>query len=128
MALMPQIFVSGEFGVDTLRLKHDADLAAEAGGILGGIVSHDHGAARGRNHERRKDPEERGLAAAVRPEQAEQFCRTHVEGNAVQRRAVLVAMDQVFVRKLPARKCDQFPERHRRVRRLSKPKEFPRDC
>ena len=36
---------------------------------------------------------ERGLAAAVRPEQAEQFCRTDIKGNAVERCAVLVAMD-----------------------------------
>ncbi len=59
------------FGIDTLGLEHDADLAAEGGRILGGIAAHDQGAAGGRNHQRRKNAEERRLAAAVGTEQTE---------------------------------------------------------
>ena len=81
MALMPEVLIRGQLGVDTLRLEHDADLAAKAGGILRGIAAHDQGAAAGRNHQRRKDAEESRFAAAVGAEQAEQFRGPHVEAK-----------------------------------------------
>ena len=71
VALMPQVFVRSQLRVDALRLKHDANLTAEAGGILSGIASHDHRATGGWDHQRREDSKEGGLAAAVGAEQAE---------------------------------------------------------
>ena len=65
MSLMPEIFVGGQFRVDTLRLEHDADLATDCGRVLGGIAAHDHGVAGGWNHQRRKDAEESGFTTAV---------------------------------------------------------------
>src|SRR5579864_4432988 len=96
VSLMPEVLVRGQLWVDALRLKYHANLATETGGILCRIASHDHGATCGRDHERRKNPEERSFAAAVRAEQTEQLCRADVEGNAIQRRSILVAMNQIL--------------------------------
>ena len=96
MSLMPKIFVRGQFGVDALRLKHHADLATETRGLLRRIASHDHGSACGRDHERRKNTEQSGFAAAVRAKQAEQLGRPHFEGNTIQRPAILITMDEIF--------------------------------
>ena len=41
MSLMPEVLVRGEFGVDALRLKHDADLAAHGWRHLCRIAAHD---------------------------------------------------------------------------------------
>ena len=69
-----------------------------------------------RNHQGGKNPEERGLAAAVRTEQAEQLRRTHVERNAVQSGAVLVAMHQILDGNDGADgRQSLLPERHRRM-------------
>src|SRR6202163_129742 len=96
MALMPQVFVGRQFGVDTLRLKNHADLTAQTGGIVGSVASHDHGAAGSGNHQCRENSEESGFAAAIRAEKTEQLRRAHVEGNAVERGAVLVTMDEIL--------------------------------
>ena len=96
MSLMPEIFVGGEFQVDALGLKDHADLAPQARRFLRGVAAHDGGASGGRKHQGGKNPEERGLAAAVGAEQAEQFRGAHVERNAVQSGAVAVAMHQVL--------------------------------
>ena len=96
MSLMPKILVGRELQVDALGLKDHADLPAQARWFLRRIAAHDGGAAGGRKHQGGKNPEERGLAAAVGAEQAEQFRRTHVERNAVQSGAVLIAMHQVL--------------------------------
>ena len=64
-----QVFFRGQLHVDALRLKDHADIAAHLRRIAGDIVSHDHGAAAGGNHQRRENAERRGLAAAVRAEQ-----------------------------------------------------------
>src|SRR5580700_10101914 len=96
MSLMPEILVGGELEVDALGLKDHADLAAYAGRLLRGIATHDGGAAGGGEHQGGKNPEERGLAAAIRTKQAKQFGRTHGERNAVESSAVLVAMEHVL--------------------------------
>ena len=96
MSLMPEILVGGEFEVDALGLKDHADLATQTRRLARGIATHDGSAPRGRKHKSGKNAEECGLAAAVGAEQSEQFRRTHVEGNAIQSRAVAVAMHQVL--------------------------------
>ena len=57
MSLMPQILVSGQFGVDALGLKNHADLTPQTRRFLRRIASHDYGASGSRNHESRKNPE-----------------------------------------------------------------------
>ena len=92
---MPEVFVGGEFGVNALGLEDDADVAAQGSGLPNSVEAGDRGAAGSRDHECGKNPEESGLAAAVWAEKAEEFGGTNVEGNAVKRSAVLIAMDEV---------------------------------
>src|SRR5579862_6341429 len=96
MSLVPQILVGGKFGIDALRLEDDADLAPQTGWILRRIAAHHEGAAGGGNHQGGKNPKQRGLAAAVGTEQAEQFRRTHVERDAVERGAIFVAVNEIL--------------------------------
>src|SRR5579864_1622862 len=95
---MPEVLISCQLGVDALGLEHDADLAAEGRRILDGIAAHDQGATRGRNHQCRKNAEKGRFAAAVGAEKSKEFCGTDVEGDTVERCAVLVTMDQILYR------------------------------
>src|SRR5258706_14147651 len=92
---MPKILVRGELQVDALGLKDHADLPPHSRQLLRRIAAHDGGAACGGKHQGRENPEQRGFAAAVRSQQAEQFRGTYVERNVVQSSAGLVAMQQV---------------------------------
>src|SRR5579862_1398188 len=96
MSLMPKVLVRRELRVDALCLKHDANLAPEAGCIRRGIASHNEGTAGGRYHQGRENAEKSSLAAAIRTEQAKQLRGTHIERNSIQRRAVFIAMDQIL--------------------------------
>ena len=96
MSLMPQILGGRELDVDALGLEDDADLAAQAAGSCAASQPMIGGAAAAGNHQRGENAKQRGLAAAIGPEQAEQFCGAHVEGDAVQRGAVPIAMDQIL--------------------------------
>src|SRR5438045_7136845 len=98
MALMPEILISRQLGIDALRLEHDSDLAAKAGGILRGVAAHDQSAAAGRNHQRRKNAEQRRFAAAVGPQQPKQFRRPYVEAHTVQSCAALVPVNEILNR------------------------------
>src|SRR5580698_4190580 len=69
MSLVPQVFVCRQLRVDALLLKHHADLPAQTGGVLRGITSHHHRAARGWEHQSREDTKKSSFAASVRAEQ-----------------------------------------------------------
>src|SRR5205823_4501740 len=98
MSLMLEIFRGGEFDVYALRLKDDSDLSAQLVGILCGVVAHNDGATPDWNHQGRKNTEERGLAASVGTQQAEEFGAAHIERDPVQRGAILVAVHEVLNR------------------------------
>src|SRR6266853_5922124 len=81
--LMPQIFVGSKLRVNTLRLKDDADVAAQGSGLAHGVKANDGSRAGCGHHEGRQNAKECGLAAAVCAQQSEQFSRTDVERNAI---------------------------------------------
>ena len=93
---MPEIFVCRELRVDALSLEYNANLAPQAGRILGSIAAQYEGPTSSRNHQRREDPEERSLAATVWAEQSKEFRGTDIERYTVQRGAVLVPMHEVL--------------------------------
>ena len=126
MSLMPEVLVGGQLWINALRLKHDADLSSQVGGILRGIAAHDQGAAGGGNHQSRENSEQSSLSAAIGSEQSEQFRRPHVEGNSVQRSAIFVAVNQILYGNDGRGRRAPPPDRHRRVQRLLRPKETPR--
>jgi hypothetical protein len=92
---MPEILVGGEFRIDALGLEDDADVAAQGSGLVNRVQASDGGAAGSRDHERGENSEQSSLAAAVWAKEAEEFGGANVEGDAVKRDAVLVAMHQV---------------------------------
>lgn len=94
VSLMPEVFVGGELWVNALGLEDDANVAAQGSGLVDGVKAGDRGAAGSGDHERGKNAEESGFAAAVRAEEAEEFGGANVEGDAVERGAVLIAMDE----------------------------------
>src|SRR5208282_376466 len=95
VSLMPEVLVGGELEVDALGLEDDADMAAQRSGLANGVEAGDGGAAGSGDHEGGKYAEESGLAAAVRAEKAEKFGGVNVEGDAIERGAVLIAVDEV---------------------------------
>src|SRR5271166_4186823 len=95
MSLMPEVFVGGEFKIDALCLEDYAYMAAQGSGLADRVEAGDGGAAGSWNHERGKDSKQSSFAAAVRAEETEEFRGANVEGHAVERGAILVAMDEV---------------------------------
>ena len=93
---MPKVLVRGELQVHALSLEHDSDLTAECGRILSGVAAHRQGSTGGRDHQCGENAKQRGLAAAVRTQKTEDFCGTDIERDAVQRRTILVLMDEVL--------------------------------
>src|SRR6266576_200740 len=98
MALVPEILVGGQFFIDALCLKNYADLAAHCGRILRGIGVCNQGSTGGGNHEGGENSEKRGLAAAIGPQQAEEFGGANVERDVVERRTTVIAVDDVLDR------------------------------
>src|SRR5579863_9273927 len=95
MSLMPEVLGGGEFYIDALRLKNHADLAAQAVGVAGNIESHNLGAPANGNHQSREYAKQRCLSAAIRPEQSEEFGSTHIEGDAIERGSIAIAMHDI---------------------------------
>ena len=95
MSLMPQVFAGGEFGIDALGLKDDADVAAEGSGLVNGVEAGDGCAARSGDHQCGQNPEKRGLAAAVRTKQTEKLGGQDIKRNTIERAAVGVTVNQV---------------------------------
>ncbi len=95
VSLMPEVFVGGEFEIDARGLEDDADVAAQRSGLANGVEAGDGGAAGGGDHEGGKNAEQSGLAAAVRAEKAEKFGGVNLEGDAIERGAVLITVDEI---------------------------------
>ena len=93
VTLMPQVLISGELQIDALGLKYHSNLAANSVGIFGRIVAHNDGASAGRQHQCRKNSKKGGFSAAIRSQQSEEFGWPHIEGDTVQRHAVVVTMN-----------------------------------
>src|SRR5580698_4148325 len=92
---MPEVLSSGEFYVNTLRLKNHADLVAQTVGVAGNIESHNLGTPANRNHQSREYAKQCGFSAAIRPQQSEEFGPTHIEGDAIQRSSVTITMHDI---------------------------------
>src|SRR5271170_4451853 len=94
MSLVLQIFRDGEFEVDAARLEDDTELLAHSIRVARDVEALNASAPAGRRHQRGEDAKERGFAAAVRAEEAEDLTGAHLEAEAVEREALSVAMGQ----------------------------------
>src|SRR5208282_2866755 len=95
VSLMPEVFVGRELGINALGLEDDTDVAAQGPRLADGIEAGDGGAPGRGDHERGENAEQGGFAAAVRPQQTKKLGGANVEGDAVERGAILVTMDKV---------------------------------
>jgi hypothetical protein len=77
-------------------LEHDPEPAAHGVGLARHVVAEDPGAAAPYGQERGENPEERALATAIRPEEAEELARLDPERDAVERRPLSVAVAQTL--------------------------------
>src|SRR5579875_717867 len=95
VALMSEVFSNREFDVEAARLKDDANLLADPVGFMGNVETLNASGPVCRHHECGEDPEKCGFAAAIRSEQAEDLCRTHLEGKMVQGQPPSVIMSKL---------------------------------
>ncbi len=97
VALRAQVLLHGERFVEALRLEHHADVAAHRRRVRAPRrCPASIGAAFGGDHHGGENAEEGGLAAAVRPQQAEDLALFHFEADVRKRDAVTVAMGEIL--------------------------------
>jgi hypothetical protein len=94
-AVEAEVLAHRQLGIERGLLENDAEAAADGGGIDRGPVPEHLGRAGGRRHQRRHDPEQRRLAAAVGTEQAEEFAGLHFERESVEGAVVTVRVREV---------------------------------
>src|ERR1039458_7277871 len=96
VALGAEVFFDGEGFIEALRLEDHAHRSAHGGGVAFHVMPGDDGGAGGGHHHGGEYPEQSGLAAAVRPEQAEDFALFYFETDVRERDAVTIAMGEIF--------------------------------
>ncbi len=90
-----QVFLDAQLEIARHRLRNDADRFPYAVRLLDDIEAVDQRAARGRHEQRRQHPDQRGLAGAIRAEQAEDFSFGDGKRDPLHGREVAEAFDDV---------------------------------
>ena len=93
-----QVLFDGQILVAGQRLRNHADHAPHVVRILAHVVPGHDGLARGDRNQRGHHADERALARAVRPQQAEDLALGHAEVHVLHRFKVAVALDDVLHR------------------------------
>src|ERR1035437_8776341 len=96
MPLRAEILFDGEGFIEALGLEDHADRAADGGGVARYVEPGDFGASLGRHHHGAEAAEERTLAAAMRPQETENFSLLYFESDVGKRDTVAVAMGEVL--------------------------------
>src|SRR5476651_448404 len=96
MALRAQVLFHGEGLVQALRLEDYAYLAPHGARLALHVVAGNDGVAFGGRHHGGENSEERGFAAAVGAQQAEDYTLLHFEADVRKRHAVAVSMRKVL--------------------------------
>src|SRR5262245_41732313 len=79
MALGAEVFFDRQSLVQALGLEHDADVPADHRGAAHYVITGDRGGAFAGDHQSSENAKQRGLAAAVGAEQAEDLALFHFE-------------------------------------------------
>ena len=95
---MHHVLAHRQLDVDARRLEDDADQTTNLLRLAYHVVATDRGAPAGRGEQGGEDPEQRGLAAAVRSEQAEDLAAPHAEREVDQRQRVAIAVTEALDR------------------------------
>ena len=88
-----EVLLDTEVGIQREAAGHITDLAPQRPEISNDVAAEHACAPRVGDDERREDAEERRLAGAVRPDEAEQLTRVDREGDVVERDRLLVSFD-----------------------------------
>src|SRR5271166_176908 len=95
-SVMLQVLQHGKFAVDARMLKHHAHPAANLDGVTGEVAA-EHARAAGLNrNQRRKNSEQRGLAAAIGTEEAEHLPARDREAYIAQRLTLTIGEAESF--------------------------------
>ena len=97
-----QVLFDGEVGIAGERLGNHADHAPHRIRFLGHIVAGDDRFAAGDRNQRGHHADQRALACAVRPQQAEDFAVGHREAHVLDRFKVAIALDDRSPPRSPA--------------------------
>ncbi len=87
-----EVVPDGQFAVQAVLLRHDAQAGADRRTVGGRVESEDAQHAAGRRRGAADHPHRRTLARAVRAEEAERLARQHVDVDPVDRDPALVAL------------------------------------
>ncbi len=95
--MQADVLLGGQVLVEARTLEDDPDPTADGAGLGHDVVAVDRGATRRRRERRGKDRDRRRLAGAIGPEQREELAGRDLEGDAIDRVAVrlAVALDEV---------------------------------
>ena len=93
MALMAKVLGSSKLHVDALRLKNYADLTAQGVSILGDVVSEDQARPAVGTIRVERIRNSVVLPLPLRAEQAKQLRRLNIERHAIERGALIVAVN-----------------------------------
>jgi hypothetical protein len=96
MTLMHEIFARGQLLIEAGRLKDYADALTDGGAVGKNVEAENSCRSVLRRDQRREDSKKRCLAAAVGPQEAEDFARVGVERDVVKRDAITVAMREML--------------------------------
>jgi len=83
MALRAQVLFHRQRLIQTLRLEHHSDLAPHRGAVAHHVAATHQRPPLAWRHHGGKNAEEGGFAAAIRPQQAEDFAPVHGEADVV---------------------------------------------
>ena len=113
-----QVLAHRELGVEVVDLRHDAEARLDLAGLRARIHPEHAQLTLGHRARARDHPHRRGLARAIRSEEAERLARTHVEVDAVDRdEAVREALGQAA--RMDERGLAAHGDRHSRPMRSS---------
>ncbi len=89
-----QVFTRGQVAVETVLLRDHTDHAADGAPLGSGVKPFDERFAPALPHERRQDPDQRGLAGTVGAKQAEDRPLLHRQVERVERGKLTVGLGQ----------------------------------
>src|SRR6185369_15320469 len=96
VTLGAEVLLDGEGFVEALRLENHADMLADFRRITLDVEAGDDGVAVGGHHHGGENAEEGGLAAAIRPQQAEDLALLYLEADIREGHTVAVAVGKVL--------------------------------
>ncbi len=92
MSLMLEVFLDGELAIEAGALKRHTDVLPDRVRLAGNIQPQECDRAGLQRQRRAEQAEQRGLAAAIGPQQSKDLPRRHLERDSRQRAALSIAV------------------------------------